>query len=690
MTWDQALESGFRPAEPRPGHAAPARWFNSAIAGYLVAVLVVLALAATSWSFTQRTSSAQAFVSHTHEVLGNAAAAEAALWRAESAQRAFLVSRRPDFLAERDAALALAGQHVDDTARLTADNAVQQQRIAELRVLLQQRIALYGETQALAQVKHELDATRRLEAGLVVMARIQPVFLALSAEERRLLQQREAQEQAHLHATRRIFVTLVLAILLTVPLVFWQLQHQSRARARAEADAAMERAYTALHGQVLTLYNSAPDAQAALEGTLELMAAQPLFRAAGLYRLADDAHEWRAVAVRGAPAEVAAIPLPVAGAAAEAVRTRQPVLLWSRDAAASPALTGWLVSQRVVNVMLCPVAYYEQTLGVLALAAVARLSARDKDFVSQLCAQLGIALHNLEQYRQLDELANRLRDQGLELQRKNAALEQAGRSKSEFLTNMSHELRTPLNAVIGFAEVMRDGLVGELNPEQAEYVGEIAASGKHLLSLINEVLDLAKVEAGQMALELEPLSAAELAASGMSMLRERAQQQRVRLCSEVAPELGLLYADARKARQIVFNLLSNAVKFTPAGGQVELRLARVPAPRGAQLQPDAHTRVMPPCHGGPADFLEISVCDSGIGIAPADLERLFQPFMQIESALNRQYAGTGLGLSLVLRLAELHGGGVRVHSRPQQGSTFTVWLPWRTEAPAIAATSSTP
>ncbi|WP_051244031.1 sensor histidine kinase [Azohydromonas australica] len=690
MTSEHALDGGFSPPESRSAPAAPARWFDSAIAGYMVAVLVVLTLAVTSWSFTQRTGRARAFVSHTHEVLANVAAAEAAFWRAESAQRGFLVSRRADFLAERDAALAVAGRHVDDMARLTADNAGQQQRIAQLRVLLQERIVLYGQTQALAQMERNLDAAQRLKAGLAVMARIQPAFLALAAEEQRLLQLRETQERDHLHATRRIFVSMVLAILLTVPLVFWQLLRQTRARARAEADAATERAYTALHGRMLTLYNSARGAPAALEGTLELLAAQPLFRAAGLYRLTDDAHEWRAVAVRGAPAEVAAVPLPGTGAAAEAARTRQPVLLRSTDAAVSPVLTGWLVSQRVVNVLLCPVTYYEQTLGVLALAAVERLSARENDFVSQLCAQLGIALHNLEQYRQLDELANRLSEQGLELQRKNAALEQAGRSKSEFLANMSHELRTPLNAVIGFAEVMRDGLVGDLNPEQAEYVDEIAASGKHLLSLINEVLDLAKVEAGQMALELEPLSAAELAASGMSMLRERAQQQRVRLCCEVAPELGLLYADTRKARQIVFNLLSNAVKFTPAGGQVELRLARVPAPRGAGLQPDAHTRVVPPCHGGPADFLEISVRDSGIGIAPPDLERLFQPFVQIESALNRQYAGTGLGLSLVLRLTELHGGGIQVHSRPQQGSTFTVWLPWRTEAPAATTTPSTP
>ncbi|MDZ5455823.1 response regulator [Azohydromonas lata] len=649
---------------------------NSAAAGYIVAIVVVLVLTATSWSFTQRTSRAQAFVSHTHEVLSNVAAAEAALWRAESAQRAFLVSLGKLFLVERDTALNVLEQHVTALVRLTLDNPGQQLRIATLRTLLQERIAVYRRNESIAEPTNTMSAAQRLEVGAEVMERLQPMFRELAAEEYRLLRLREAQERNYLQSTRWIFGGLLMAILATVPLVFWQLTRQSRARARAEADAAMERNYTQLHGQALTLYNSATDPQAALEGALELLTAQPVFQAAALY-VRTDMQQWRAAANRGVPPEVAAVLLPDKGPAGEAVRQRRLVRVRSTDDDVSPVLSRWLASQGTVNVVLCPVAYAEQTLGLLGLAATSRLSSRECDFIEQLCAQLGVALHNLDQYHSLNELAARLQEQGQELQRKNAALEDAARSKSEFLANMSHELRTPLNAVIGFADVLHDGLVGELNPEQLEYIGEISSSGKHLLSLINDVLDLAKVEAGQMSLELEPLNPAELAASGMSMLRERALQQRVQLRAQVAQNLGLLQADLRKTRQILFNLLSNAVKFTPAGGEVSVHLQRVFRQQVQGVKSDGHTRVIPPAQTQHGEFLEITVRDSGIGIEPANLERLFQPFMQIDSTLSRQFTGTGLGLSLVLRLTELHGGGLRVHSVPQQGSAFTAWLPWR-------------
>ena len=644
--------------------------------GYIVAVTVVLVLAATSWDFTQRTSRAQAFVSHTHEVLSNVTATEAALWRAESAQRAFFLTHSPPFLAERNSALDIMERHVTALARLTLDNPGQQQRIADLRVLLQERIATYRRNEAIAEPSNKVSAAQRLQVGLEVMARLRPAFSELTAEEYRLLALREAEERSYLRRTRHLFVGLAIAILATVPLVFWQLRRQARARARAEAEAAMERNYTAVHAQALTIYNGATDPQAALEGTLELLAKQPVFLAAALY-VRTDTQQWSVAASRGMPPDVAAVPLPDTGAAGEALRQRRLVLVRSTDDQVSSTLNHWLASHGTVNAVLCPVAHAEQTLGLLGLAATSRLSLRECDFIEQLCTQLGIALHSLDQYRALDELAARLQEQGLELQRKNAALEEAAQAKSEFLANMSHELRTPLNAVIGFADVLHDGLAGELNPEQLDYMAEISSSGKHLLSLINDVLDLAKVEAGQMSLELEALNPAELAASGMSILRERAQQQRVQLRAEVVPDLGLLQADPRKARQILFNLLSNAVKFTPAGGEVSLRLERESRQQVQDMQPDEHTRVVPPAQMQYGEFLAITVRDNGIGIEPTDLERLFLPFMQIDSALSRQFPGTGLGLSLVLRLTQLHGGGLRVHSVPQRGSAFTAWLPWR-------------
>ena len=247
----------------------------------------------------------------------------------------------------------------------------------------------------------------------------------------------------------------------------------------------------------------------------------------------------------------------------------------------------------------------------------------------------------------------------------NLQLEAASRMKSEFLANMSHELRTPLNAIIGFAEVLRDGLAGELEPKQKDYANEIYMSGGHLLALINDILDLSKVEAGKMTLTLEPVSVSMLVQAGLQVVKETATAHRQRLTSQVAPDLGEVWLDGRKFKQVLYNLLSNAVKFTPDGGEVRVEARRV--------TPTA------PADGPAASFLEIAVKDSGIGVSAADLARLFEPFTQIDSTLARRYQGTGLGLAMVKRLVELHGGTVALTSTPGEGSTFTVRLPWRTE-----------
>ncbi|GEM_PF-2419554 len=255
-----------------------------------------------------------------------------------------------------------------------------------------------------------------------------------------------------------------------------------------------------------------------------------------------------------------------------------------------------------------------------------------------------------------------------EIAARNRQLEEASRMKSEFLANMSHELRTPLNAIIGFSEVLRDGLIGELSPQQKECASDIFSSGGHLLSLINDILDLSKVEAGKMTLELEPLPVAPLLHAGLRVVREKSMAHRLHLVAEVADGLidsGDVWLDERKVKQILFNLLSNAVKFTPEGGDVRVAARRI----GREAVAD----------GRFDHYLELAVSDTGIGISAADQARLFQPFTQIDSTLARRFEGTGLGLAMVKRLAELHGGRIALQSAPGQGSTFTVWLPWRTE-----------
>jgi signal transduction histidine kinase len=236
-----------------------------------------------------------------------------------------------------------------------------------------------------------------------------------------------------------------------------------------------------------------------------------------------------------------------------------------------------------------------------------------------------------------------------EIQDKGRQLEAANKHKSEFLANMSHELRTPLNAVIGFSEALLEKLFGGLNAKQEDYLKDIHSSGRHLLSLINDILDLSKIEAGRMELELSEFHMPAALKNAMTLVRERAQTHGIALKLRVDPKLGDIRADERKFKQIVLNLLSNAVKFTPDGGRVEVN-ARM--------------------NGG---SVKVSVKDTGVGIAAKDQAALFEEFRQVGRPAGRE--GTGLGLALTRRFVELHGGRISLKSEPGKGSTFTFTLP---------------
>ncbi len=296
-----------------------------------------------------------------------------------------------------------------------------------------------------------------------------------------------------------------------------------------------------------------------------------------------------------------------------------------------------------------------------------------------------------QEARQRKEAEEALRASNEEIAAKNIQLETANRMKSEFLANMSHELRTPLNAIIGFSEMLKDGVLGKLGVKQKGYITDIYNSGEHLLSLINDILDLSKVEAGKMTLETEPLEVAGLLRNSLSVVKEKALKHRIAIKLDLAGAPPRILADARKVKQIVYNLLSNAVKFTPDGGQVEI-FARTVSRDALELQaPEGMAvRLLPLPASEWRDFLEIKVCDNGLGIAAADLDRLFQAFQQLDASLARNFVGTGLGLALVKRMTVLHGGTVAVASAPGQGSCFAVWLPCRTEGVAGAGSPANP
>jgi signal transduction histidine kinase len=240
----------------------------------------------------------------------------------------------------------------------------------------------------------------------------------------------------------------------------------------------------------------------------------------------------------------------------------------------------------------------------------------------------------------------------LEIGDKSRQLEVASQHKSEFLANMSHELRTPLNAIIGFSEVLGERMFGELNEKQDEYLKDIHASGQHLLSLINDILDLSKIEAGRMELELTDFHLPATLDNALTLVRERAGRRGIALGLTVDERLEQIRADERKLRQVVLNVLSNAIKFTPEGGRIDVRAV--------------------PVDGS----VEISVSDTGVGIAPEDQEAIFEEFKQVGTAA-KKVEGTGLGLALSRKFIELHGGRIWVKSELGAGSTFTFTIPMR-------------
>jgi signal transduction histidine kinase len=340
-----------------------------------------------------------------------------------------------------------------------------------------------------------------------------------------------------------------------------------------------------------------------------------------------------------------AIPLVEAGAMYRSWRERRPLLFddenpLPRDLYLKPQYL--LKGLRTSRFLIIPMIARGETVGVFTgdNKPSGRPIARETVELLQTFASHGaVAIANARLFQTIGE--------------KSRELEIASQHKSEFLANMSHELRTPLNAIIGFSEVLGERLFGDLNEKQEEYLKDIHASGQHLLSLINDILDLSKIEAGRMELELTDFHLSAALDNALTLVRERAGRRGIALHMTTDERLEYVRADERKIKQVLLNLLSNAIKFTPEGGRIEVRAK--------------------PVDGSVA----VSVTDTGVGIAPEDQEAIFEDFRQVGTA-DKKVEGTGLGLALSRKFVQLHGGRIWVESREGVGSTFTFTIPIRT------------
>jgi predicted ATPase/signal transduction histidine kinase/ActR/RegA family two-component response regulator len=346
-------------------------------------------------------------------------------------------------------------------------------------------------------------------------------------------------------------------------------------------------------------------------------------------------------------------------------RSLEPILLLDASYSVEFAGDPYIRQHQPKSLLCCPIVNQGELIGVLYLEnqhTLGAFTSERLDLLKVIVAQAAISIENAQLYTELQAsftiLERKVEERTIELKAAKELAESADRSKTSFFTNMSHELRTPLNAILGMSEGLAEQVYGSLNPQQLRCIEVIANSGNHLLALIDDILDLAKIEAGKFELYCTPTNIGELCHDSLSFVKQQSSQKGIQLQVILPSHLPNLVVDERRIRQVLINLLSNAVKFTPADGRVSLEVTH-PVATGT----------------GNNAWIQIAVTDTGIGIAPENLSRLFQPFVQIDHALSRQTKGTGLGLNLVREIVELHGGRVGVSSESNVGSRFTVDLP---------------
>lgn len=604
-----------------PQSAFERRLFTSFAAG----AASLLMLAGLTWYFSLTGIDATRFVIHSHEVIASIGRVEQYVYQAESEQRGFLITGDRTYLSGYRQALDSLSKEEAVLVDLVSDNPSQSARVRHLKIIIASRIDRLERNIELKSSPHPRPAPVDVSAGMGLDRQIDILAADVFNEEQRLLKHRQQLESDRAQISAFGFFALLILVLLAVPFLYKRMREAFNDKQKVSDEA--RRLVDVIDRTPDLIAMSTPDGRVAYvnRAMRELLGVGDMPAA--------DIKRERVYS----PASLNQV-LRVGIPHALAHGTWHGETIWVKADGKEVPVSQVLIAHR-------------QSDGTITLSTIARDISESKK-----TARL--------------------------LEEKNRQIEQASRMKTEFMATMSHELRTPLNAIIGFSSVIRDGLAGQVDATVREYADDILNSGRHLLELINDILDLSTIESGNMRLESGMVDGNDLAASGMAIMREQATARSIQLVQTISPELKGMWLDPRKTRQIIFNLLSNAVKFTPDCGQVKLAMRLVPRSLVESQQGNEQRRLFALAPSAFLEFLEISVSDTGVGIAQADLYRLFQPFMQLDSSRSRLYEGTGLGLVMVRRLVELQSGALLVESEPGKGSRFIVWLPLRDPEPA--------